>query len=187
MLGGLIINKTAIAGNDANNFETGTGYRLNGGLNVAHKPSNPNRMVIYTYANDSAAGATKFQIACIADGSIAAREYDNGNWNDWSMTQSYLNAYPNLSSLASALGGVQSLGKTFQGNINDITTTSICRVKASAASGNLPAWVDWFSLITLVVEGLCGIQIACRSTQDIYFRLRWDNTWQATWYKLATS
>lgn len=104
VLGGLIINKTAIAGNDANNFEAGTGYRLSGGLNVAHKPSNPNRMVIYTYADDSAAGATKFQIACIADGSIAAREYDNGNWKDWSMTPSYLNAYPNLSSLASALG-----------------------------------------------------------------------------------
>ena len=83
MLGGLIINKTAIVGSDANNFETGTGYRLSGGINVAHKPSNPNRMVIYTYADDSVPSATKFQIALIADGSIAAREY-GGSWSDWS-------------------------------------------------------------------------------------------------------
>ena len=79
----MIINKAATAGSDANNFETGTGYRLNGGIDVAHKPSNMNRMVIYTYADDSIPYATKFQIALIADGSIAAREYD-GSWSDWS-------------------------------------------------------------------------------------------------------
>lgn len=83
VLGGLIINKTATTESDANNFETGTGYRLSGGINVAHKPSSPHRMVIYTYANDAIPESTKFQIALIADGSIAGREYD-GSWSDWS-------------------------------------------------------------------------------------------------------
>ena len=195
VLGGLIINKTAIVGNDANNFETGTGYRLTGGLNVAHKPSNSNRMVIYTYAQDSAASVSKFQIACIADGSIAAREYNNDGWGDWSMTPSYLNAYPNLSSLASALGVYKLDENPNFSDLNDAVgvTQGITYYffSPSVAPQNLPSEISTTTRFFLEVINSTGkpnsydiIQrITNRSSNVMYQRYRTGTSW-SEWGRL---
>lgn len=116
---------------------------------------------------------------------------NNGqSWSDWvefvgNMPTFYKN-YATLTALSEAVCGVKSDGIIFIGNINTITKNSICRVKATEASGDLlTQWVDWFTLVTLVCENLCGIQIAFRSSNDIVFRIRWDSVWQSTWYRLS--
>ena len=85
------------------------------------------------------------------------------------------------------LGGVQSFGIAYTGDIDSLDKTSICRVRGSVASGTIPpTYSDWFCLITFVVDKLCGIQIATRATdQGAYIRFRWDSVWGNTWYFIS--
>ncbi len=130
-------------------------------------------MVIYTYAQDSAAGASKFQIACIADGSIAAREYNNDGWGDWSMTPSYLNAYPNLSSLASALGGLQYKGGGDSDDMDTITAQGIYYVSEIA---HLPSGFGNGMLVVLRATANRTLQIIARTADSqMYWRMTWED------------
>lgn len=64
--------------------------------------------------------------------------------------------------------------------------TSVCRVKADVAQGTLPNFSDWFSLITITAEQLCGLQFASRSNErDFYVRFLWDAHWGTTWHKIT--
>lgn len=121
-------------------------------------------------------------------GEIHYRYKWDKSWGNWINIPSFYNNYPDIASLASALGIMTASVYQLSDERTWDAITQTTFVLASGNNGGVPSSMK-YGVGVAIVRGTVGIQIYKPNSEDtnIYFRQRWNGAWASQWYKVGAT